>query len=218
MGGNLWRKWLGESDEPGRNRVQAFVYSRLWMGVFPSFLAGFAVIFLICYWGNLPVEKSSNKALLSGLLCVVGYAIGVWAAVAPDKDDEEDEVEDSTGKASWIDKVKLAVCCLALVAIFAYPSIERVLSGERTILEGCVELTGKCLMIVCLFVPVYIRLKRKSRGSNRFILILQSVHYLVFMLYLCAQMRKWAAPRHSQRNLLQLSACTVFCKVIIEDE
>ena len=71
MGGNLWRKWLGESDEPGRNRVQAFVYSRLWMGVFPSFLAGFAVIFLICYWGNLPVEKSSNKALLSGLLCVV---------------------------------------------------------------------------------------------------------------------------------------------------
>ena len=91
MGGNLWRKWLGESDEPGRNRVQAFVYSRLWMGVFPSFLAGFAVIFLICYWGNLPVEKSSNKALLSGLLCVVGYAIGVWAAVAPDKDDEEDE-------------------------------------------------------------------------------------------------------------------------------
>ena len=25
MGGNLWRKWLGESDEPGRNRVQAFV-------------------------------------------------------------------------------------------------------------------------------------------------------------------------------------------------
>ena len=44
MGGNLWRKWLGESDEPGRNRVQAFVYSRLWMGVFPSFLAGFAVI------------------------------------------------------------------------------------------------------------------------------------------------------------------------------
>lgn len=51
MGGNLWRKWLGESDEPGRNRVQAFVYSRLWMGVFPSFLAGFAVIFLICYWG-----------------------------------------------------------------------------------------------------------------------------------------------------------------------
>ena len=139
MGGNLWRKWLGESDEPGRNRVQAFVYSRLWMGVFPSFLAGFAVIFLICYWGNLPVEKSSNKALLSGLLCVLGYAIGVWAAVA--------------------------VCCLALVAIFAYPSIERVLSGERTILEGCVELTGKCLMIVCLFVPVYIRLKRKSRGS-----------------------------------------------------
>lgn len=165
MGGNLWRKWLGESDEPGRNRVQAFVYSRLWVGVFPSFLAGFAVIFLICYWGNLPVEKSSNKALLSGLLCVVGYAIGVWAAVAPDKDDEEDEVEDSTGKASWIDKVKLAVCCLALVAIFAYPSIERVLSGERTILEGCVELTGKCLMVVCLFVPVYIRLKRKSRGS-----------------------------------------------------
>ena len=133
MGGNPWRKWLGESDDPGRNRLQAFVYSRLWMGVFPSFLAGFAVIFLICYWGNLPVEKSSNKALLSGLLCVVGYAIGVW--------------------------------CLALVAIFAYPSIERVLSGERTILEGCVELTGKCLMIVCLFVPVYIRLKRKSRGS-----------------------------------------------------
>ena len=44
MGGNLWRKWLGESDEPGRNRVQAFVYSRLWMGVFPSFLAGFAVM------------------------------------------------------------------------------------------------------------------------------------------------------------------------------
>ena len=40
----------------------------------------------------------------------------------------------------------------------------------------------------------------------------------VFMLYLCAQMRKWAEPRHSQRNLLQLSACTVFCKVIIEDE
>ena len=79
--------------------------------------------------------------------------------------DEEDEVEDSTGRASWIDKVKLAVCSLALVAIFAYPSIERVLSGERTILEGCVELTGKCLMIVCLFVPVYIRLKRKSRGS-----------------------------------------------------
>ena len=78
MGGNPWRKWLGESDEPGRNRLQAFVYSRLWMGVFPSFLAGFAVIFLICYWGNLPVEKSSNKALLSGLLCVVGYAIGVW--------------------------------------------------------------------------------------------------------------------------------------------
>ena len=111
MGGNPWRKWLGESDEPGRNRLQAFVYSRLWMG-----------------------------------------------------DDEEDEVEDSTGKASWIDKVKLAVCCLALVAIFAYPSIERVLSGERTILEGCVELTGKCLVIVCLFVPVYIRLKRKSRG------------------------------------------------------
>ncbi len=85
MGGNPWRKWLGESDEPGRNRLQAFVYSRLWMGVFPSFLAGFAVIFLICYWGNLPVEKSSNKALLSGLLCVVGYAIGVWAAVAPMK-------------------------------------------------------------------------------------------------------------------------------------
>ena len=47
MGGNPWRKWLGESDEPGRNRLQAFVYSRLWMGVFPSFLAGFAVIFLI---------------------------------------------------------------------------------------------------------------------------------------------------------------------------
>ena len=50
------------------------------------------------------------------------------------------------------------------------------------------------------------------------ILFVQSVHYLVFMLYLCAQMRKWAAPRHSQMNLLQLSACTVFCKVIIEDE
>ena len=81
MGGNLWRKWLGESDEPGRNRVQAFVYSRLWMGVFPSFLAGFAVIFLICYWGNLPVEKSSNKALLSGLLCVVGYAQQGFGAV-----------------------------------------------------------------------------------------------------------------------------------------
>ena len=32
MGGNPWRKWLGESDEPGRNRLQAFVYSRLWMG------------------------------------------------------------------------------------------------------------------------------------------------------------------------------------------
>ena len=38
MGGNLWRKWLGESDEPGRNRVQAFVYSRLWRGV--SFVLG----------------------------------------------------------------------------------------------------------------------------------------------------------------------------------
>ena len=47
----------------------------------------------------------------------------------------------------------------------SFLSSERVLSGERTILEGCVELTGKCLMIVCLFVPVYIRLKRKSRGS-----------------------------------------------------
>ena len=34
MGGNPWRKWLGESDEPGRNRLQAFVYSRLWMGYF----------------------------------------------------------------------------------------------------------------------------------------------------------------------------------------
>mgnify|MGYP005799332653 FL=1 len=113
--------------------MQAFVYSRLWMGVFPSFLAGFAVIFLICYWGNLPVEKSSNKALLSGLLCVVGYAIGVWAAVAPDNDDEEDEDEDSTGKARWIDKVKLAGWCLALVAIFAYPSIERVLLSSLQI-------------------------------------------------------------------------------------
>mgnify|MGYP007055728363 CR=1 FL=1 len=48
MGGNPWRKWLGESDDPGRNRLQAFVYSRLWMGVFPSFLAGFAVTGGIC--------------------------------------------------------------------------------------------------------------------------------------------------------------------------
>ena len=23
MGGNPWRKWLGESDDPGRNRLQA---------------------------------------------------------------------------------------------------------------------------------------------------------------------------------------------------
>lgn len=163
MGGNLWKKWPGESDEPGRNRFQAFVYSRLWPGMFPSFLVGFVVMFLVCYWGDLSIEKASDKALLSGALCVLGYAIGIWAAVAPDKDDEKDEVEASTGKAGWINKVKIAACCLVLVGIFAYPSIDQIFNGEQTLLDGCVELTGKCLMIVCLLVPVYIRLKRESR-------------------------------------------------------
>lgn len=113
--------------------------------------------------GDLSIEKASDKALLSGALCVLGYAIGIWAAVAPDKDDEKDEVEASTGKAGWINKVKIAACCLVLVGIFAYPSIDQIFNGEQTLLDGCVELTGKCLMIVCLLVPVYIRLKRKSR-------------------------------------------------------
>ena len=40
MGGNLWRKWLGESDEPGRNRVQAFVYSRRIRCYIPYLLLG----------------------------------------------------------------------------------------------------------------------------------------------------------------------------------
>ena len=62
MGGNPWRKWLGESDEPGRNRLQAFVYSRLWMGVFPSFLAGFAVIFVT---GGICLSRSRLTRLCS---------------------------------------------------------------------------------------------------------------------------------------------------------
>lgn len=72
MGGNLWKKWPGESDEPGRNRFQAFVYSHLWPGMFPSFLVGFVVIVPRLLLGRFVYRESVGQGVAFGGVMRVG--------------------------------------------------------------------------------------------------------------------------------------------------
>lgn len=155
------RKWLEISGVPSRARFRMFIRNRLWIGLPPAFVAGFGVVLLLLVsGGEATPERSLVRASIAGGLCVFGWILGIWAATGP----EPEPVAENSEQASedrlaarglrwwlWVLGGGFAACYV----VFS-PSIERIVEGERTVLEGAAEIVSKVLTVVCVIVPVWL--------------------------------------------------------------
>lgn len=157
------RKWLEINGVPSRARFRSFVCNRLWIGVLPAFVVGFGIVLLLLVFSRESTpERSLVRASIAGGLCVFGWILGVWAATGPDP--EADSNAENPEQASedrlaarglrwwlWVLGGGFAACYV----VFS-PSIERIVEGERTVLEGTAEIVSKVLTVVCVIVPVWL--------------------------------------------------------------
>lgn len=149
------RKWLEINGVPSRARFRMFIRNRLWIGLPPAFVAGFGVVLLLLVSGGESTpERSLVRASIAGSLCVFGWILGIWAATGPDP--EADSNAENPEQASedrlaarglrwwlWVLGGGFAACYV----VFS-PSIERIVEGERTVLEGTAEIVSKVLTVV----------------------------------------------------------------------
>lgn len=150
---------------PLRQHLREFVRTPLWRGILPAFLSGFGVVALLClarYGTGSP--KVLSAALLTGGLCALGYAIGIWGATCPDSDDEDeeqDEAETESGLPLWLRRTILAGLLLIALGAIAWPSLQRIMEGQRTLFDGCIEIVGKLLTLLCVVAPIRIAERRR---------------------------------------------------------
>lgn len=148
---------------PLRQHLREFVRTPLWLGILPAFLSGFGVVALLClarYGTGSP--KVLSAALLTGGLCALGYVLGIWGATCPDSEDEEqDEAETESGLPLWLRRTILAGLLLIALGAIAWPSLQRIMEGQRTLFDGCIEIVGKLLTVVCVVVPIRIAERRR---------------------------------------------------------
>ena len=78
-----------------------------------------------------------RRALVAAGVCGFGYVVGIWCAVQPDREEEEEEA--NGGRETISARLKLAGCALAALVLLAYPSIQRFLL-RRT--ESCGVCSG----------------------------------------------------------------------------
>lgn len=151
-----------------RSVWRAFFHTRLWRGVLPAMAFGFTVIFLFCYVAaGVPESVVMRRALVAAGVCGFGYVVGIWCAVQPDRDDEEEEKEEADGGRETLSaRLKLAGCALATLALLAYPSVQRFLAGERSLAECLAEVIVKLMVIACVVFPVWRTVKRRREENG----------------------------------------------------
>lgn len=150
---------------PLRQHLREFVRTPLWRGILPAFLSGFGVVALLClaHYGT-GSSKVLSAALLTGGLCALCYAIGIWGATGPDSDEEDEEREEAETESSlplWLRRTILVGLLLIALGAVAWPSLQRIMEGQRTLFDGCIEIVGKLLTLVCVVVPIRIAERRR---------------------------------------------------------
>lgn len=149
---------------PSRERLRAFAHTPLWRGVLPAFALGGGIVALLCatrYGTGSP--KVLSAGLLAGGLCMLGYVIGIWAATAPDSDEkaEPEESQPESRTSVWLRRAILASLLLIALGAIAWPSLHRIMEGQRTLFDGCIEIVGNLLTLVCVVVPIRIAERRR---------------------------------------------------------
>ena len=113
---------------------RAFFHTRLWRGVLPAMALAFTVIFLFyCVVGGASESAVMRRALVAAGVCGFGYVVGIWCAVQPDREEEEEEA--NGGRETISARLKLAGCALA-----AFLSEHTAFSCGRT--ESCGVCSG----------------------------------------------------------------------------
>ena len=144
-----------------RSVWRAFFHTRLWRGVLPAMAFGFTVIFLFCYVAaGVPESVVMRRALVAAGVCGFGYVVGIWCAVQPDREEE------NGGRETLSARLKLAGCALAALELFAYPSVQRFLAGERSLAECVAEVIVRLMVIACVVFPVWRTVKRRREENG----------------------------------------------------
>ena len=144
---------------------RAFFHTRLWRGVLPAMALAFTVIFLFyCVVGGASESAVMRRALVAAGVCGFGYVVGIWCAVQPDREEEEDEA--NGGRETISARLKLAGCALAALVLLAYPSIQRFLAGGRSLAECVAEVIVRLMVVACVVFPVWRTVKRRQEENG----------------------------------------------------
>jgi len=144
---------------------RAFFHTRLWRGVLPAMALAFTVIFLFyCVVGGASESAVMRRALVAAGVCGFGYVVGIWCAVQPDREEEEEEA--NSGRETLSARLKLAGCALAALALLAYPSVQRFLAGERSLAECVAEVIVRLMVVACVVFPVWRTVKRRQEENG----------------------------------------------------
>lgn len=154
------RFWFAAHGFPCRERWNAFLHTRLWIGLAPAFAVGFLVVSSVGWILGVGTDRVLVAGPLAGGLCVLGYVLGVWGATGSGED-EEDCGKEAPPVPVWRVRVRSGCLILFFLAWIAWPSVERTLSGERQPAEAVLETLGKLLMLLCVVIPVWIVLRKR---------------------------------------------------------
>ncbi len=165
-GGNLQRRkrfpaWSTFRDG---SRWRAFLHSRLWLGLLPAAAFGFGIVFLVALAGDFePAGKALTYGLLAGVLNGLGWMLGIWAAVGPNEEDEENEEDgEEYGVPTRFDRFVAWLWAAGLLfLLIAFSDVMKLIDGTESWSKAAVAIVSKFLVSLCVCIPV--RLSEEKR-------------------------------------------------------